>query len=54
MACVIPRAMVTMLRNPALAAADFVPTKFILAASKAWFATYSLRFASTDSPKRGE
>ena len=51
MACAIPTAIVTTLRNPAPTAADFVPTKFTPADSKAWFATHFLRFASADFPK---
>ena len=51
MACVIPPAIVATLRNPAPTAADFVPTKFTPADSKAWFAIHFLRFASADFPK---
>ena len=51
MACAIPTAIVTTLRNPAPTAADFTPTKFTPADSKAWFANHFLRFASADFPK---
>lgn len=51
MACAIPSAIVTTLRTPAPTAADFVPTKFTPADSKAWFAVHFLRFASADFPK---
>ncbi len=51
MACMIPSAIVASLRNPAPTAADFVPTRFTPADSKAWFATHFLRFASADFPK---
>jgi len=51
MACTIPSTIVTTLRTPAPTAADFVPTKFIPADSKAWFAVHFLRFTSADFPK---
>ena len=51
MACAIPTAIVTTLRNPAPTAADFTPTRFTPADSKAWFANHFLRFASADFPK---
>ena len=38
MAWMIPPAIVATLRNPAPTAADFVPTRFIPADSKAWLA----------------
>lgn len=51
MACAIPSAIVNTLRNPAPTAADFLPTKFMPADTKAWFAVHFLRFASADFPK---
>jgi len=51
MACVIPPAIVNTLRNPGPTASDFLPTKFMPADTKAWFAVHFLRFASADFPK---
>lgn len=47
----IPAAVVHALRDPVPSEADFTPTKFCPAASKAWFAAHWLRFASSDFPK---
>ena len=51
MGCTIPPAIIRGLREPAPTAADFTPTKFTPAETKAWFATHCLRFASADFPK---
>lgn len=47
----LPAAMVRELRHPEPAAADFTPTRFCPAATKAWFAGHTLRFLSSDFPK---
>ncbi len=47
----IPAAVVRMLREPMPTAADFKPTKFTPAETKAWFACHFLRFVSCDFPK---
>ena len=49
MGCTIPPDIIRGLREPAPTAADFTPTKFTPAETKAWFATHCLRFASADS-----
>lgn len=47
----IPASMVRALRNPAPTAADFTPTCFCPASTKAWFAAHYLRFVSSDFPR---
>ncbi len=51
MDCKLPPAIVRTLREPAPTAADFVPTKFTPAETKAWFACHFLRFVSADFPR---
>jgi len=51
MDCKLPPAIVRTLREPAPTAADFVPTKFTPADTKAWFACHLLRFVSADFPR---
>jgi len=51
MECKLPPAIVRALREPAPTAADFRPTKFTPAETKAWFAWHFLRFVSTDFPE---
>ena len=51
MQCEIPAAVVRALRVPVPTAADFKPTKFTPADTKAWFACHFLRFVSSDFPK---
>lgn len=46
----LPAAMVRELRHPEPAAADFTPTRFCPAGTKAWFAVHALRFVSSDFP----
>ncbi len=47
----IPATMVRALRDPAPTAADFTPTRFCPASTKAWFAAHYLRFVSSDFPR---
>lgn len=47
----IPAAVVRARREPVPTAADFKPTKFTPAETKAWFAGRFLRFASSDFAK---
>lgn len=47
----IPAKMVRALREPAPTAADFTPTRFCPASTKAWFAVHYLRFVSSDFPR---
>jgi len=49
MECKLPPAIVRTLREPTPTAANFKPTKFTPADTKAWFAF--LRFVSADFPK---
>ena len=51
MDCKLPPAIVRALREPAPTAADFVPTGFTPAETKAWFAWHLLRFVSADFPR---
>ena len=51
MECKLPPAIVRALREPAPTGADFVPTKFTPAETKAWFASHFLRFVSSDFPE---
>lgn len=47
----IPATMVRVLRDPAPTGAEFTPTRFCPASSKAWFTTHYLRFVSSDFPR---
>ncbi len=47
----LPPAVIRVLREPAPKAADFQPTKFTPADTKAWFASHFLRFVSSDFPE---
>ncbi len=47
----LPPKAVHALRHPAPDAADFRPTRFTPASTKAWFAAHMLRFLSCDFPK---
>lgn len=51
MECKLPLAIIRTLREPAPTAADFQPTKFTPADTKAWFASHFLRFISSDFPE---
>ena len=48
---VLPAALVRTLRHPEPTAADFTPTRFCPASTKAWFACHLLRFVSADFPE---
>lgn len=47
----IPATMARALRDPAPMEAEFTPTRFCPASSKAWFTTHYLRFISSDFPR---
>lgn len=47
----LPATMVRALRDPAPTAAEFTPTRFCPASTKAWFAAHYLRFVSSDFPR---
>ena len=51
MDCKLPPGIIRLLREPEPTAADFSPTKFTPADTKAWFACHFLRFASADFPR---
>lgn len=51
MDCKLPATIANALREPAPTAADFSPTKFTPAETKAWYACHFLRFVAADFPK---